>query len=311
MSNPITIAYTAEYLDWTGSKASPIRAKHAVALIVEESRESGIPVTILTPTLDWDAVGADLAVVHDVEYVEAIRRGERGESGHNRRQGEVAAIMFQGTVDLVAAMEADAFARRVYFNPQGAKHHAQFDTSSGFCVFNDMAWAAHHFAAQGKRVAYLDWDIHHGDGVENLTRSSSSILTASIHEWGIFPGTGYASEPANEVYNWALPRYADDGMLLDAIDEAVTQIEAFRPDVLLLACGADGLANDLLSSAQYTFDGIARAARAYGELAARLDVPVLIGGAGGYQPDDETPQAWAITVAQLHAALTEVAQPVA
>ena len=99
-----------------------------------------------------------------------------GESGHNARQGEVAALMFRGTVDLVAAIEADDFAPRVYFNPQGAKHHAQFDTSSGFCVFNDMAWAAHHFAAQGKRVAYLDWDIHHGDGVEDLTRSSASIL---------------------------------------------------------------------------------------------------------------------------------------
>lgn len=311
MSEPITIAYTPEYLGWTGSAASPIRAKLAIELINESSRERGIPVTMLTPVLDWDSVAADLALVHDPEYVYAVRRGERGESGHDRRQGEVAALMFQGTVDLVAAIEADGFARRVYFNPQGAKHHAQFDHSSGFCVFNDMAWAAHHFAAQGRRVAYLDWDIHHGDGVENLTRESSRILTASIHEWGIFPGTGRSSEPENAAFNWALPRGADNAVLLDAIGEAVAQIEAFGPDVLLLACGADGLANDPLSNAQYTFDGIAQAARAYGELAARLDVPVLIGGAGGYQPETETPQAWAITVAELHATLTEVAQPVA
>lgn len=311
MNEPITIAYTAEYLDWSGSAASPIRAKLAVELINEYSRERGIPVTTLTPTLDWDSVTAHLTPLHDPEYVSAVRRGERGESGHSVRQGEVAALMFQGTVDLVAAIESDSFARRVYFNPQGAKHHAQFDHSSGFCVFNDMAWAAHYFAAQGKRVAYFDWDIHHGDGVENLTRESPRILTASVHEWGIFPGTGRESEPENATFNWALPRGADDAVLVDAIGEAVAHIEAFRPDVLLLACGADGLANDPLSNAQYTFDGIAQAARTYGELAARLDVPVLIGGAGGYQPETETPQAWAITIAALHAALTEVAQPVA
>ena len=306
MSNPSTLAYTDEYLDWTGSAASPIRAKHAVDRISEYSREHRIPVTLLTPTPDWEVSSANLAGVHDAAHIDGVRRGVRGESSHDRRQGEVAALMFQGTDDLVAAIEADAVARRVYFNPQGPKHHVQFETCSRFCVFNDMAWAGHHFAPQGKRVAHLDWDIHHFDGVENLKRPSSRILTASIHESGIFPGTGRTSKPENAVFNWALPYGADDGMLLDSITEAVAHIEAFRPDILLLACGANGLASDPLSSARYTFDGISRAVRAYSELAARLDVPVLVGGAGGYLPHDQTPQAWAITVTQLHQAMTDI-----
>ena len=80
----------------------------------------------------------------------------------------------------------------------GAKHHAQYDHSSGFCVFNDFAIAADIATKDhGLKVAIIDIDAHHGDGVENLTRENPSVLTFSIHESGIFPGTGNSDEPSS------------------------------------------------------------------------------------------------------------------
>ncbi len=79
--------------------------------------------------------------------------------------------MFAATVQLVHAVDEGEV--RLGFAPQGAKHHAMADRGSGFCVFNDMAWAARHFAGQGKRLLYVDTDAHHGDGVEALTRNET------------------------------------------------------------------------------------------------------------------------------------------
>lgn len=302
----LTIAYTPEYLEWTGSHASPERARLAVELI----RSWAGDVTELVPTLDWPALSAQLRTVHAEAYIARVQAGlEVGTCHGSRRQGEIAAIMAQGTVDLVHRLEDDGWMPRIYFNPQGAKHHAAFDHSSGFCVFNDHAWAAARFAAAGRRVAYIDWDVHHGDGVEALTRDDPSILTASIHGPG-FPGTGNAHEPARHVYNHLLRPGDGDAELGAAIDDILTVLEGFAPDVVLLACGADGLAGDPLGSLRYTIDGIAAQAAKLGDFAASRGLPMLVGGAGGYQPLTETPAAWSATIRALDAAYDRARIPV-
>ena len=145
--------------------------------------------------------------------------------------------------------------------------------------------------AQGKRVAILDIDAHHGDGTENLLFSEPRALTFSIHEDGIFPWTGLIDVPACHVYNRPLEAGANDLDLSLAVFDFEELAAEFQPDLIFVAAGADGHVTDPLSRLQYTPEGVAQV---LGRLRARFpETPFLMGGAGGYQPDDWTPRMWA------------------
>lgn len=296
---PLKIAYTDRYLDWQlgeGHPTNPIRAKIAVDLL----RAYGVKFTWFTPLLhDW--IDDYLLEVHDPTYVAEVTAGFSNDwNGERPDLGQVAKIMFQGTVSLVHWLEdTEGDGYRVAFNPQGAKHHAAYDHSSGFCVFNDMAWAAQHFAARGKKVAYLDWDVHHGDGVEDLTADNLRVLTASIHQRGIFPGTGNEPRPELNIFNWALPWHFAAEQWEHVVRDALDEIRDFEPDVLLLAAGADAHITDPLASGSVYVDTYAEAAQHVREYAKERELPVLVGGAGGYQPTTWTPTIWATVIREL------------
>jgi acetoin utilization protein AcuC len=294
----IIIGYTPSYLGWKGSYASPRRAHLAVEHIIARAEEEGVDIEIIEPTFNRMQVAKELSRVHSKSYVANVLRGAHKE--HPGQQGQIAALMFEGTRVLVDKIIADGFIPQVYFNPQGAKHHAGYDDSSGFCVFNDMAYAATVFTDRGLKVAYLDWDVHHGDGVEALTRNNPNVLTASIHQFGIFPGTGLKSQWKNSVFNFPMAAGDGDEEFLETVAIALEAIKDFEPDVFLLAAGADGLNEDPLGSLRYTLDGIETAATMVGKLAKELNIPVLIGGAGGYTPFTFTPLAWHTTVWAIH-----------
>lgn len=301
----ITIAYAPEYLNWqlgAGHPTNPERARIAVDLIAEWAVSSGVEIRTITPDLALENTLREASAVHADGYLNQFHNGVTSQwDGINLRLRDVAAIMFSGTVDLVEDMLA-GWGPGVWFNPQGAKHHAQDDHASGFCVLNDMAWAAKRFSALGKRVLYVDWDAHHGDGVEALLLNDPSAVTASIHNGQIFPGTGQVSMPDLGAYNWPLTYGAGDAELAKAMHGVCALADSFQPDVILLACGADGLAGDPLGALSYSLDGIGGAAAALGAWAATHDAPVLVGGAGGYQPLTETPKAWARAIGSLHEA---------
>ncbi len=196
----LAVAYDERLLDWQlgpGHPTNPVRAKLAVELL----QQRGVPLVV--EPITW-RLTEELAAVHTPDYVRRTLEGSNAEWSDTRPDlGAVAAHMFAGTVQLVHAVDEGRV--RVGFSPQGAKHHAMADRGSGFCVFNDMAWAAKHFAAQGKRVLYVDLDAHHGDGVEALTRDEPLVMTCSVHDSTIFPGAGHRSEPELGVHNWPLP----------------------------------------------------------------------------------------------------------
>ena len=299
----ITIGYSPLYLKWRGSHASPQRARLAVQhLLARADDDPRVTVDIIEPNLnDQNRIRRELGLVHSKRYIKDIFSGRNGEwHGSDPEQGRTAALMFEGTRILAERIVESEFAPGVFFNPQGAKHHAAFDHSSGFCVFNDMAYVANWFTQLGKKVVYLDWDVHHGDGVEALTLNNPGVLTISIHEWGIFPGTGLRSQWKKNALNFPMEAGDGDEEFLETIDIALEAIRDFEPDVFLLACGADGLKNDPLARLEYTIPGIAKAAHRVGKLCAKAGIPVLIGGAGGYQPYGETPVAWAETVWAIH-----------
>lgn len=292
----LAVAYDDELLGWQlgeGHPTNPIRAK----LCVEGLERLGTAMVVEPIT---GQLTDELTAVHTPEYVRQTLAGRNAEwSGTRPDLGAVAAHMFAGTVQLAHGIDRGDV--RIGFSPQGAKHHAMADRGSGFCVFNDMAWAAGHFAAQGKRVLYVDLDAHHGDGVEALTRDDPLVMTCSVHDRTIFPGTGHADEPEMLVYNHPLSAGSGDVELLRSVEVIVARAQDWRPEVLLIAIGADGHETDPLSTLQYTYDGYRRAASLLGQLAADLQIPVLLGGAGGYQPTTHTPAVWAAFVATLWA----------
>ena len=293
----LAVAYDDELLDWQlggDHPTNPIRAK----LCVE--RLALLEVTMVVEPITFQLTD-ELAAVHTPEYVRQTLAGHNAEwSGRRPDLGAVAAHMFAGTVQIANGIDRGDV--RIGFSPQGAKHHAMADHGSGFCVFNDMAWAAKHFTAQGKRVLYVDLDAHHGDGVEALTADDPLVMTCSVHDRTIFPSTGRMSDVRRRVQNYPLERGAGDADLLTAVGAIAELSQDWDPEVLLIAIGADGHATDPLSSLQYSYDGYRSAAEVLGQLAGARRIPVLMGGAGGYQPRTHTPRVWAAFVAALHRA---------
>lgn len=295
------VAYDDVYLDWKlGSSdfehpTNPIRAKYATQLLVEDYDVKIVKPDIHLP--DRDRVES----IHDSSYVSRVLdAGHCGEwRPDNKHLGQVALHMFAGTVRLVEKMLDNEL--KVGFNPQGAKHHAQFDRSSGFCVFNDMAWAAREFQRNGMKVMYIDWDAHHGDGVENLLADSPDLVTCSIHDSVIFPGTGLnGHKPKKGIYNWALDPGAGDIDFRNVVDQIADLSNKIKPDVVLLATGADAHRGDPLSTLNFDYPGYEHAGRIAGQIAnTHAQGRILIGGAGGYQPFDHTPRIWSTVVSKV------------
>lgn len=319
-NDQLHIAYSPEYLQWQlgsgdGSHpTNPIRAELATEFLVAELGERAVVVD--PETLDMAVVRNAIESIHDAEYVsDVIDHGISDEwTRHRDWMGYTAQVMFAGTQLLVQGMLNDAF--RVGFNPQGAKHHAHYAQSSGFCVFNDMAWAALEFERAGFRPLYLDWDIHAGDGVQHLLEDSS-IPTLSIHNFATYPGDREmidesqalagnfhtAHQPDRAIFNWGVSPGAGDEQFLRALDGVREVIEGYEPDVILLAAGADGHGGDsnLGSLNNYTYEGFDTASHMVASMANKYgNGRVLIGGAGGYQPLDHTPRIWANVVRNIY-----------
>lgn len=289
----LAAAYDTRLLDWTVGASRPVRARISLEML----QEAGVPLDVEgIDSSDVDALRAELAKVHTAEYVSrTLDLGLNEEwSGVDGEQGAVALHMFAGTVALTRAIQQGRVG--VGFSPQGAKHHAQRDHGSGFCVFNDFAWAALELASEGRRVMYVDLDAHHGDGVENLTRDEPLVRTFSVHDRTIFPGTGRFEDPTRGVFNAPLQAGAGDSEMLEAVARALTLMEEWRPQAVLVAVGGDGFRDDPLSTLQYSYEGYERAGGLLGAAAAGLRAPLLMGGAGGYLPETATPRCWAIFV---------------
>jgi len=293
MSKKVTLVHSPEYANWFFSDDHPTQGRRFINgynLIVSDQR-------ILEPRL---ATTAELARVHSTGYINEVTGEYRSSewSGAREDLARFATLFAGGTLvalDALLNMEAD-----VAIHLPAAKHHAQYDHSSGFCVFNDFALAADIATKDhGLKVAIIDIDAHHGDGVENLTRENPNVLTFSIHEQGIFPGTGNTDEPENNVFNFPLDAATGlgDGGLLAGINRFIPIAQEFAPDLLFITSGADGLADDPLTHLKYTVGGYAKAAR---ELASAFaDTPKLMGGAGGYLPDTGTPEVWAAVAEEI------------
>ena len=170
-------------------------------------------------------------------------------------------------------------------------HHAERSKAMGFCLVNHVAVAAAHARARGvERVLVLDWDVHHGNGTEEIFKASPSVLYASIHGWPLYPGTGdiaYTGEGEGEGFtvNMPVPTGAGDDLFTALTDHVVAPVaREFEPGLIAISAGFDAHFADPLASCEVTEDGYREMAATMADVAAELEAPLLICLEGGYDP---------------------------
>lgn len=307
---------------------SPVRVQLAVDLIDRSGLLRPDHVATSAPgEIDVDTI----LRLHRPTFVEAVQRASvdpAASDEHRFGLGSADNPVFAGMHDaamLVCAASLEA-ARLVMagdvahaFNPSGGLHHAMPDRAAGFCIYNDVAVAIDHLLEAGaERVAYVDVDVHHGDGVEEMFRDDPRVLTISLHESGryLFPGTGACEDVGGpgalgSVANVPLAPGTTGDVWLEAFDQVVEPlVRVFRPDVLVTQLGCDTHATDPLAHLALTVDDMA-------EIARRLHVLAheaaggrwLATGGGGYQWVQVVPRAWTLAFAEMVGASLPIETP--
>jgi acetoin utilization protein AcuC len=273
---------------------------------------------------------ATIELVHTRAFVDATRRAGHGEEGAWGRFGygpgdnpifdrmhEAAALVAGASVRAAEVVWTGASEHA--FNAAGGLHHAMPERASGFCVYDDpaiaIAWLLGHGA---ERVAYVDVDVHHGDGVQFVFYDDPRVLTISIHQFApwFFPGTGDLSErggPHAEgtAINLPLPEFTGDDGWLDAFRTVVPgAVRAFGPDVLVTQLGCDTHHLDPLAQMQLTTRAYRDAAKELHALSHETaDGRWVATGGGGYQWARVVPRAWTTYFAEMADAEIDDALP--
>jgi acetoin utilization protein AcuC len=286
----------------------PVRVELTIAL----ARSLGVldrpGVTVVEPE---PATDAELTRVHTAGYLEAVRAAPGDPFFHGWGLGtpdnpifeqmhEASALVAGATLRAARAVWRGEARRAV--NVAGGLHHAMPARASGFCVYNDPAVAIQDLLDAGaERIAYVDVDVHHGDGVQAVFWEDPRVLTVSLHETplALFPGTGFPHElggPGAEgsAVNVALPPGTDDSGWLRAFHAVVPSVlRAFRPQVLFTQCGADTYRIDPLADLRLTVDGQRASYLALRDLAEELcEGRWVATGGGGYALVEAVPRAW-------------------
>lgn len=204
---------------------------------------------------------------------------------------------------LLAAELVDRGRTSIAFAPGGGLHHARSSQASGFCYVNDPVIAIQSLVNRGRRVAYIDIDAHHGDGVQEAFYATDRVLTISLHETGaaLFPGSGFEHETGTGAgtgysVNIPLPPGSDDEIFLHAFSRTVPWlIETFKPDVIVSQLGVDTFRTDPLSDLNCTTNGFTEAVSGIKAMAPRW---VALGG-GGYDVSSVA-RAWTLAWAIMN-----------
>ena len=320
MSESVRVVWGDELASYDFGRAHPLRPLR-LELTIDLCRELGVLALPHVEVVAPRPAGHDLlGLVHDRDYIAAVQAAPddlmarlSGRYGLGTGDNPVFPRMHEAS-DLVTGASVEA-ARAVWegsaqhaVNIAGGLHHAMADRASGFCVYDDPAVAIAWLLTQGAtRVAYVDIDVHHGDGVQAAFYDDPRVLTVSVHESGrsLFPGTGFAHETGagdgvGTSVNVALPPGTDDAGWLRAIDAVVLPaVRAYAPEVLVTQLGCDTHALDPLAHLMCSVDGQRVAYAMLHDLAHEVCAGrwVLLGG-GGYEIVQVVPRAWTLAVAE-------------
>jgi acetoin utilization protein AcuC len=321
VSARVSLVWTDDYIAYDFGEQhplQPIRVKLTVELIRALGLDKSAKVILPRP-----ATRAELESIHSPAYIDAVMavddayHGPFGDYGYNigvtgdnpafPHMHDASALVAGGAI--VGAEEVWSGRAEHAFVPAGGLHHAMREKAWGFCIYNDPALAIRWLLENGAaRVAYVDVDVHHGDGVQAAFYDDPRVLTISLHETGsyLFPGTGFAEEVGagdaeGTKVNVALPPFTFDDAYRRAFERVVPPlVESFKPDVLVTQLGCDTHATDPLAHFALT-------TRTYRWLATQLHQLAhsvsegrwLATGGGGYQLYSVVPRAWTIYFADM------------
>jgi acetoin utilization protein AcuC len=300
MQNPrVSLVYSESMSSYSlrdGHVQQPVRVRYAYELMDAYDMFREGAAQLVAPRM---ASESEINVYHTSEYIEAVKRFSDNPSSLNSEafgfhpSGDTPAFktMFPicceitGASILGAELILNGTAERV-FSPGGGWHHAMSNRASGFCVFNDPVIAIHKFLEAGLRVAYIDIDAHHGDGVQDAFYDTDKVITISIHENGeyLFPGTGFTNEIGTgqgERYSMNIPLapYSGDAVYMWVFQEIVPPvIRNFEPDVIVTQLGLDGHAYDPITHLNLSVQGFGDIVKQFRE----MRYPWLALGGGGY-----------------------------
>ena len=294
-----------------GHPLAPVRIELTMALARELGVLSAPGVTVAKPA---PATEEDLETVHDADYIAAVRAGRANPAfGLGTPDDPVFPGMHEASAQVAGATLAAASAMfsaqaEHGINVAGGLHHAMRRAASGFCIYNDPAIAIKWLLRQGvEKIAYVDVDVHHGDGVQAAFYNDPRVLTISLHETPLilFPGTGRPRETGGEqaqgyAVNVALPAGTGDAGWLRAFDAVVPPLlRAFEPQVLVSQHGCDTHWRDPLAHLELSIDGQRTAAVWLHALAHETaGGHWLATGGGGYDLVHVVPRTWTHLLAE-------------
>ena len=317
-----------EYNFGPGHPLAPVRVELTMRLAGALGVLTAPGVVVAAPELATDA---ELELVHTPDYIAAVRRaGASGPDPSLLRFGlgtaddpvfagmhEASALVTGATLAAARAVWAGSAEHGVSI--AGGLHHAMAGYASGFCVYNDPAIAIAYLLNQGpERIAYVDIDVHHGDGVQAAFYNDPRVLTISLHEnpATLFPGTGRPSESGGpdavgSAVNVALPAGTQDAGWLRAFHAIVPPLlRSFRPQVLVSQHGCDTHWLDPLANLELTIDAQRAAHAAIHRLAHETaDGRWLLTGGGGYELIQVVPRTWTHLLAEAAGQPVDPAAP--
>ena len=292
---------------------NPRRLELTVSLIEALGLLDGGLARMVAPRVATDA---ELLAVHSREYLDAVKRFSGGADPSSAQafglgtddtpifpgMHEVTSLVAGSTIR-AAELVMGGEVRRA-FSLCGGLHHAHRDRGSGFCVYSDLAAAIAWIRREhGGKVMYIDYDAHHGDGVQGIFYDDPDVLTLSLHESGryLFPGTGFVDELGEgDGYGYSLnvplEAFTEDGSWIDLHRKLIPEVvEAYRPDVIVLQSGCDGHALDPLTHLRASTRLYEETTRIVCEAAdAVCGGRVIATGGGGYAVWEVVPRAWTL-----------------
>ena len=307
--------YTDAYFDYDYGPTHPLRIIRLKLTydLIKAYELLDLPSVQFIPTIK--AEEKDLATYHSEEYLDILKQANKGHltgSAYYFGLGPGDNPIFPGLYNFSlllagATLQAVDFVAdgkgEIAFNIAGGLHHAMRSRASGFCYINDPVIGIMRLLSRGKRVAYIDIDAHHGDGVQKAFYETNQVLTISLHESGatLFPGTGFEyeiGEGEGEGYsvNLPFPHHADDDVYVWAFEEVVPElIHAFQPDVVVTQLGVDTFFDDPLTNLHLSISGYERVLKKIKDVASRW---VALGG-GGYNISNVA-RAWTLAWAVMN-----------
>jgi acetoin utilization deacetylase AcuC-like enzyme len=292
----------------TGVVLLPGQERHDTGEHPENARRLPGVVERLRASADWERLFVmhprharveDLVRAHDPRYVEVVRRADRDGPVWLDTDTKAGPGSFDlATLATGAALTAvDAVAMEAYWRPDSLfaltrppGHHAPPDRAMGFCLFNHVSVAARYAQATYpiERVAIVDWDVHHGNGTQEIHYEDPSVLFCSLHQWPLYPGTGAVEETgAGEGegcnVNVPMPPGSGDREYLEALDAVVLPVlGAYDPQLLIVSAGQDCHAADPLANQMVSAAGFRAMAERMAAFARERSIGLVVVHEGGY-----------------------------